>query len=81
MSIAGDCRLMIVHITSREEVEKYREQYHMMSEVDLEIRKAIDEVGINAENSEFSWVAELTPMIERNLFASVHAYEYAIKVV
>ncbi|CAF4137074.1 unnamed protein product [Rotaria magnacalcarata] len=81
MSIAGDCRLMIAHITSREEVEKYREQYHMMSEVDLEIQKVIDEVGINAENSEFSWVSELTPMMERNLFASVHAYEYAINVV
>lgn len=51
MSIAGDCRLMIAHITSPEEVEKYREQYHMMSEVDLEIQKVIDEVGINAENS------------------------------
>jgi hypothetical protein len=30
---------------------------------------------------EFSWVFELTPIIERNLFASVHAYEYAINIV
>jgi hypothetical protein len=30
---------------------------------------------------EFAWVFELTPMIERNLFASAHAYEYAINIV
>ncbi len=30
---------------------------------------------------EFSWVFELTPIIERNLFASAHAYEYAINIV
>jgi len=30
---------------------------------------------------EFSWVSELTPNIDRNLFASVHAYEYAINIV
>ncbi len=30
---------------------------------------------------EFSWVFELTPVIERNLFASAHAYEYAINIV
>ena len=51
MSIAGDCRLMIAHITSIEEVEKYREQYHIMNEVDLEIQKIIDEVGIDANSS------------------------------
>jgi predicted urease superfamily metal-dependent hydrolase len=51
MSIAGDCRLMIAHITSTEEIEKYREQYQIMNEVDLEIQKVIDEVGINANSS------------------------------
>ncbi len=30
---------------------------------------------------EFSWVFELTPVIERNLFASVNAYEYAINII
>ncbi len=30
---------------------------------------------------EFSWVSELTSNIDRNLFASVHAYEYAINIV
>ncbi len=30
---------------------------------------------------EFSWVFELTPIIERNLFASINAYEYAINIV
>ncbi len=30
---------------------------------------------------EFSWVSELTAIIDRNLFASVHAYEYAINIV
>ena len=51
MSIAGDCRLMIAHITSTEEIEKYREQYQIMSEVDLEIQKVIDEVGIDGNSS------------------------------
>jgi hypothetical protein len=30
---------------------------------------------------EFSWVFELTPLIERNLFASINPYEYAINIV
>ncbi len=47
MSIAGDCRLMIAYITSEEEIEKYREQYQMMNEIDSEIQKVIDEVGID----------------------------------
>ncbi len=51
MSIAGDCRLMIAYITSEEEFEKYREQYQLMNEVDLEIQKVIDEVGINSNSS------------------------------
>ena len=51
MSIAGDCRLMIAYITSAEEIEKYREQYQLMNEVDLEIQKVIDEVGINSDSS------------------------------
>ncbi len=51
MSIAGDCRLMIAYITSTEEIEKYREQYQMMNEVDLEIQKVIDEVGIDSNVS------------------------------
>jgi hypothetical protein len=51
MSIAGDCRLMIAHITSTDEIEKCREHYQIMSEVDLEIQKVIDEVGINENSS------------------------------
>ena len=30
---------------------------------------------------EFAWVFELTPIMERNLLASAHAYEYAINIV
>jgi hypothetical protein len=30
---------------------------------------------------EFSWVSELTPVIDRNFFASIHAYEYAVNLV
>ena len=30
---------------------------------------------------EFAWVSELTFNTDRNLFASVHAYEYAINIV
>lgn len=51
MSIAGDCRLMIAYITSNEEIEKHREQYQMMTEVDQEIQKVIDEVGIDVNSS------------------------------
>ncbi len=32
-------------------------------------------------SKEFAWVSELTSNIDRNLFASVHAYEYAINIV
>jgi hypothetical protein len=32
-------------------------------------------------SKDFSWVSELTSNIDRNLFASVHAYEYAINIV
>ncbi|CAF2571311.1 unnamed protein product [Rotaria sp. Silwood2] len=79
MSIAGDCRLMVAHVISKEE-EKYREQYHMMNEVDLETKKVIDEVGIDVNSSKFAWVSELITNIDRNLFASVHAYQYAINI-
>jgi hypothetical protein len=51
MSIAGDCRLMIAYITSTEEIDRYREQYQVMNEVDLEIQKVIDEVGIDSNTS------------------------------
>ena len=50
MSIAGDCRLMISHVLSTEEMERFREQYQTMTDVDLEIQSVIDEVGID-ENS------------------------------
>lgn len=50
MSIAGDCRLMIAQKTT-EEIEKYREQYNVMCDIDLEIQKVIDEVGIGANVS------------------------------
>ncbi|CAF3327196.1 unnamed protein product [Rotaria socialis] len=81
MSIAGDCRLMIGHVTSTEEIDKFREQYQIMSDIDSEIQSVINEVGIDENSSEFSWVYELTPIIERNLSASAHAYEYAINIV
>jgi hypothetical protein len=42
---------MIAHITSTEEIEKYREQYQIMNDVDLEIQKLIDEVGIDSNSS------------------------------
>ncbi|CAF3023383.1 unnamed protein product [Rotaria sp. Silwood2] len=81
MSIAGDCRLMISHVTSTEDFEKFREQYQIMNDIDCDIQNVIDEVGIDENSSEFSWVYELTPIIERNLSASAHAYEYAINIV
>jgi DNA-directed RNA polymerase subunit N (RpoN/RPB10) len=51
MSVAGDCRLMISHVTSTEEIEKFREQYHVMNEIDREIQNVIDEVGIDKNSS------------------------------
>ncbi|CAF0785040.1 unnamed protein product [Didymodactylos carnosus] len=79
MSIAGDCRRMIAHTTSSEEIDKYREQYNLDNEIDKEFEKVTSE--ITGEQTEFSWVSELTPMIDRNLFAAVHSYEYAINLV
>ena len=101
MSIAGDCRLMMAHITSTDEIEKYREQYLIMNDVDLQMQKVIDEAGVDENASgerisrvpalcsssalrdslEFSWVSEFTSIIDRNLFASIHAYEYAVNIV
>ncbi|UJR27243.1 hypothetical protein I4U23_008538 [Adineta vaga] len=81
MSVAGDCRLMLSHIISTEEIEKFREQYQVINEIDIEIQNTIDEIGIDENSSEFSWVFELTPVIERNLYASANAYEYAINIV
>jgi hypothetical protein len=51
MSIAGDCRLMISHIISTYEFEKFREQYQIMNEIDLEIQNIINEVGIDENSS------------------------------
>jgi hypothetical protein len=51
MSIAGDCRLMISHVISTEEIEKFHEQYQIMSDIDSEIQKVIDEVGIDVNSS------------------------------
>ena len=51
MSIAGDCRLMISHVISTEEIEKFREQYQIMSDIDNEIQNVINEVGIDENSS------------------------------
>ncbi len=51
MSIAGDCRLMISHVMTTQEIEKYREQYQIMDVVDLEIQNVINEVGIDENSS------------------------------
>ena len=51
MSIAGDCRLMMAHITSTDEIEKYREQYQIMNDVDLQMQKVIDEAGVDENAS------------------------------
>ena len=51
MSIAGDCRLMMGHATSNEEIEKYREQYQVLDDVDRQIQTVISEVGINDSDS------------------------------
>ncbi len=51
MSIAGDCRLMISHVISTEEIERFREQYQINNEIDSEIQRVIDEVGISENSS------------------------------
>ncbi|CAF4305352.1 unnamed protein product, partial [Rotaria sordida] len=39
-------------------------------------------LALNYENSsEYSWVFELTTIVERNLTASTHAYEYVINII
>ena len=42
MSVAGDCRLMISHVHSANEWEKYREQIRTSSSSDEEIQRVID---------------------------------------
>ena len=51
MSTAGDCHLMISHVTSTEEIEKFREQYHFMDDIDREIQNVINEVGMDENSS------------------------------
>jgi len=81
MSIAGDCRVMISHVRSENEWEKYREQVQSMTSIDEEIQKVIETRVIDESCKEFGWVWELTDVTERNLFASINAYEYAINLV
>lgn len=42
MSIAGDCRVMISHVRSENEWEKYREQVQSMTSIDEEIQNVIE---------------------------------------
>lgn len=51
MGIAGDCRLMLSHVTSTEEMDKFREQYQTTTDIDLEIQNVIDEVEIDENSS------------------------------
>lgn len=51
MGLAGDCRLMISHILSTEEFEKFREQYEIINDIDQEIEDVINEVGIEKHSS------------------------------
>ena len=81
MSVAGDCRLMMSHVNGVEEWERYREQMQAFTDIDVEIKRVIEEIGFDENLSEFIWLWELTGSIERNLSASAHAYEYAINLV
>lgn len=81
MSAAGDCRLLISHVSSIEEWDKFREQIQISTDVDVEIQNLINEIGFDENSSEFPWVWELTGSIEKNLSASAHAYEYSINVL
>ncbi|CAF4807542.1 unnamed protein product, partial [Rotaria sp. Silwood1] len=58
MSVAGDCRLMLSHATSTVEIEKYCGQYQIMNDVDCDIQNVIDEIGIDENSSEYSWLSE-----------------------
>ena len=66
MSTAGDCRLMISHVTSTDEIEKFREQYQIMDDTDHEIQNIIDEIGID-ENSSGSLSVVLFSLIFINM--------------
>lgn len=97
MSAAGDCRLMISHVVSTEEMDKFREQHQATNEIDQEIQSIVDEIGIDENSSgasllrrrrslpltvvESAWVFELSPVVERNLCASAFAYEHAINAI
>ncbi|CAF4110265.1 unnamed protein product [Rotaria sordida] len=52
-----------------------------MNDIDCEIQNVIDEIRIDENSSEYSWVIELTLIVERNLTASTHAYEYVINII
>ena len=50
MSVAGDCRLMMSHASSTEDIERFRDELQVVDGIDLEIQKVIDGIGIE-ENS------------------------------
>ncbi|CAF4931176.1 unnamed protein product [Rotaria sp. Silwood1] len=81
MSIDADCHLMLSHVTSTKEIEKYCGQNQIMNDIDCEIQNVIYEIRIDENSFEYSWVIELTPIIERNLSASAHAYEYVLNII
>ena len=51
MSVAGACRLMMGQTTSEDEWDRFREQYRILDDVDREIQRVIEEIGITDENS------------------------------
>ncbi|CAF1379598.1 unnamed protein product [Rotaria sp. Silwood1] len=81
MSIDADCHLMLSHVTPTKEIEKYCGQNQIMNDIDCEIQNVIYEIRIDENSFEYSWVIELTPIIERNLSASAHAYEYVLNII
>lgn len=81
IGLAGDIRLMISHVITNEDQDKFREQYQSQLNIDLEIENLVNEIGIDEQTTDFSWIYELTTSIERNLQASVNAYEYAINLI
>jgi hypothetical protein len=62
MTMAGDCRLRISHVTSTDEWERFHEQAQIMNDIDREIQQAIDDIGTD-ENASGSHVVSISNVV------------------
>ena len=72
MSVAGDCRLMMSHASSTEDIERFRDELQAVDSIDLEIQKVIDGIGIEETSAgehlfSVSFIRTATMLFDRRI--------------